>query len=83
MILNAYAERGRYDRVLAVWQEKLRQKPDTPDDMLSLAATYYKLGRTPEAIATINRVIELAPTFKERGEYYIKQMKAGKDIEGK
>jgi 2-hydroxy-3-keto-5-methylthiopentenyl-1-phosphate phosphatase len=36
------------------------------------------MGRNAEAIKVLEEMISLDPSFKERGEYYISEIKAGR-----
>ena len=77
-LIATFADTGRYDRLVALWEERVRQNPDDPETRLSLAASYVELGQREKAIAEIQYVIDQEPTFKEQGEFYITEIRAGR-----
>jgi len=79
LLLNAYGEKGRYDLVTAIWQQKVEKDPNNPQFRLSLAASYIQVGQRQKAIDEIQKVIELNPDFREQGEFYISEIKAGRN----
>lgn len=78
-IINAYAERGEYGKVLSIWQARLKTNPENPQFRLALAATYLKMGEREKAIFELRGVIKLYPDFKTQGEFYIKEIQAGRN----
>lgn len=78
-IINAYAERGEYGKVLSIWQARLKTNPENPQFRLALAATYLKIGEREKAISELRGVIKLYPDFKAQGEFYIKEIRAGRN----
>ena len=78
LFINAYAASKQYDKVALLWVERIKQSPTDPQPHLGLAAAYFELGKRPESIAEIRKAIELQPSFKQQGEFYIQQIQAGK-----
>ena len=58
---------------------KLEQKPDDPQLHVSLAAAYLSNGNRKESIAELQKAIELNPDFKKQGEFYIGEIRAGRN----
>ena len=58
------------DRALVLIEAALKQEPDTPFILDSLAWVQFKLGRIDEAWETINRVIKLGLKEAEVWEHY-------------
>lgn len=79
-VLNAYYVTGQYKTLAMLWKKRVELSPDNPQYRLSLAASYILNNENTKAIAEIEEAIRLAPTFKEQGEQYIKDIKAGKKI---
>lgn len=77
--LNALLQKKQYTEIIAIAKEKEATDPSNPQVHMSLAGLYLKMGRRVEAIAEIQKTIELAPDFKEAGEQYIQQIREGKD----
>ena len=77
--VNAYAKIGDYETVKHIWQTLIEQEPNNAQYYVSLAATYMQLNWREEAIQTLEKAIELEPKFKEQGEFFIKEIRAGKN----
>lgn len=78
-ILRAYAGSGEYEKVAAIWQKKIAEDPENASYHVSLGAAYLLLGRRAEAITEIEKAIELNPAFKVQGEFYINEIRAGRN----
>ena len=52
---------NRFEEAIAEYQQALAAKPDWTDVLNALATAQSKLGRQDDAIATIQRAIELDP----------------------
>ena len=78
-LINAYATTGNYNKLLILLDKKLRSNPNDPQTLLTLAATYLQIGDRAKAVDLIERIIQINPQFKEQGEYYIKEIKAGRN----
>lgn len=70
---------GRYDDIINIAQKRIKLDPTNLRHRITLAAAYLQAGRRSEAILTLNEIIRLDPTFKEKGEYYINEIKAGRN----
>lgn len=78
-ILQAYFNTGQFDTVIEIWKLRVAKDPNNPDLHLNLGATYLQAGQRENAIAEIQKIIELNPAFKEQGEYYISEIRAGRN----
>ncbi|MBI2022983.1 O-antigen ligase family protein [Candidatus Giovannonibacteria bacterium] len=78
-LLNAYGRIGNYQRVRDIWLLFIEQEPNNSQYRVNLAATYLNLGDRLNAIKSIEEAIKLNPSFKEQGEQYIKDIRAGKN----
>lgn len=78
MLVNAYARIDNYARVKEIWQEIIKTE-DTAQNHVSLAASYLNLEERDNAIKELEKAIELNPEFKEQGEYFINEIKAGRN----
>ncbi len=47
--------------------------------MITLTAAYLQAGDRADAIATLEEIIKLQPSFKDQGTYYINEIKAGRN----
>lgn len=77
-ILNAYASINKIGKVIEIIEMAVKNSPDDPNLRLKLAAAYSEIGQNEKAIKELQKVIELQPSFKQQGEYYIDQIKQGK-----
>jgi len=78
-VVRAYPSVGRIDAVAALWQKAIERQPKVPEYHRSLAATYIQLGAREKAIEELEVVIALDPGFKEQGEFFISEIKAGRN----
>jgi len=74
--LNTYANIGDYGSVINILNVRLQKDPKNSQNRLSLASVYSTLGQKDKAIAVIRAIIADDASFKEQGEYYIKQIQA-------
>ena len=58
-------EAKRWDEVIAVYNDALAEKPDHPALLYNLACMEAQAGKKDEAIAHLQRAIELRPEFAE------------------
>ena len=78
-IINAYVERKEYEKVISIRKASLKNNPENPQLRLTLAAAYLKIGERDKSVAEIREVIKLYPDFKAQGEFYIKEIQAGRN----
>ncbi len=77
--INAYAKVGDFEKVKELWQMIILKEPNNAQVHLSLAATYLQFGDRANAIKELEKTIELDPQFKEQGEYFINEIRAGRN----
>lgn len=69
----------KYDELIAVVEKRIELDPTNLQNRITLAASYLEAGRREDAIIAIQKIIALDPSFKERGEYYIAEIRAGRN----
>jgi len=77
-LASAYITVGNMERAKDTWVLLVKVNPLNTQYHISLAAVYSELGMRKEAIKEIEEAIKLTPDFKVQGEYYIKEIKAGR-----
>lgn len=77
--IQAYNASKQFDKVVAIWELFVAKSPNNPQYRISLAAGYLQLGEREKAIEQLEKAIELEPRFREQGEYYIKEIRAGRN----
>jgi len=75
--LNAYKNTKQLDKMVLVAEKMLEKRPNDPQSFITLAATYYEVGRNSDAIIQLEKAIELDPNFKTQGEEFIKAIQDG------
>ncbi len=78
-LIKAYADNGMLNLVVKIWQLRAEKNPNDAQTHLSLAAAYLAVGERQQTIAEIEKAIELNPEFKDQGNYYIKEIQAGRN----
>ncbi|TSC67482.1 MAG: hypothetical protein CEO19_206 [Parcubacteria group bacterium Gr01-1014_73] len=77
--IKAYADTNQYQKVLAIWQARVEKNPNLIKNYIGLGASYLLVGQRTKAIEAIEKAIGLDPSFKEQGEYYIREIRAGRN----
>jgi len=76
--IKAYSDTKQYTRIVAILEGRVKENPTNPQFHVALAAGYLQVNERNKAIAEIQKAIELNPAFKEEGENYIKEIRAGR-----
>lgn len=77
--LRAFAQRNDLNSVIAILNKFLEENPNDIAHRLNLAAVYAQINERGKAVKELETVIAKEPKFKEQGEYYIKEIKAGRN----
>ena len=78
-VVKAYYDVKQYGKVLDIWKARAERKPEDPQAQVSLAAAYLLNGERQRSIAALKKASELNPTFKEQADFYIKEIRAGRN----
>jgi len=73
-ILKAYADVGDYNNVINILNLRLEKDPKNTQNRLTLAGAYMTIGQKQKAIDIIREIIKSDPSFKDKGEEYIRQI---------
>lgn len=76
--IKAYSDTNQYQKVLAIWQLRMKTNP-VAKNYIGLGATYLNMGQRAKSIEAIQKAIDLDLSFKEQGEYYIREIRAGRN----
>lgn len=77
--LNILLSLKQYQKIIEVAQKRVELQPNNLQNRVTLAAAYLEAGMREQSIQILEQAIQLDPSFKEQGEYYINQIKAGKN----
>jgi tetratricopeptide (TPR) repeat protein len=77
-IIQAYYDTKQYSKLVKILEFAVENDPANLQNHLSLAASYLDMGNSAKAIAVLQKAIEINPEFKEQGEFYISEIKAGR-----
>jgi tetratricopeptide (TPR) repeat protein len=78
-VLQIFVSQGLHDRVIEIAKNRVAMRPNDPQQLLTLAAAYLDAGRRQDSINTLRKAIDLDPTFRQKGEYFIKEIESGKN----
>ena len=78
-VFRAYADRGDHQALLSIIAKRIELQPQNASYRLTRAAIYLNLGNRSQAIKELEDAIILDPDFKEQGEYYISEIRAGRN----
>lgn len=68
-----------FSEIVAIAKRRIELDPNNKQHLITLTAAYLQAGRKAEAVTTLEEMIRLDPTFKEKGDYYINEIKAGRN----
>ena len=77
--LKAYAQKNNFEKVTAILKVFIEKNPTNIQYRLNLAAVYLQAGYRTKSIEQLQKAIEAIPDFKKQGEYYISEIKAGRN----
>jgi O-antigen ligase/tetratricopeptide (TPR) repeat protein len=69
----------QYDAIIEVAKKRIALDPGNLQHKITLTAAYLQANRRQEAVQTLEEIIKSNPTFKDKGEYYINEIKAGRN----
>ncbi|MEK7134280.1 MAG: O-antigen ligase family protein [Patescibacteria group bacterium] len=80
---RAYAAHNDFATIVSIWQKRIADAQargaDSAQYHVSLAAAYIGTGQRAKAITELRTAISLDSAFKEQGEFYIKEIEAGRN----
>lgn len=77
--LSVLLDYKQYQKIIDVAKRRVELRPNDQQSRITLAAAYLQANRRTEAVAVLEEIIKLNPAFKEQGEYYINEIKAGRN----
>lgn len=78
-ILNALIASKRLADAVVILETRVSLEPNNAQHYLLLAAAYLDAGQRTKSVQTLRKLIEINPDFKAQGEYYIKEIEAGRN----
>lgn len=78
-LVTAYYVAKQFSKVIELLLARLEKNPNDPQTHVSLAAAYLSSGSRNLAVTELQKAIELNPGFKDQGEFYIKEIRAGRN----
>ncbi len=78
-IVNAYTSVGKFEKLTSFLEGYVKQKPESLKAHLTLSAVYLESGKRQKAITILEQAVARFPEFKEQGEFFIREIKAGRN----
>jgi tetratricopeptide (TPR) repeat protein len=78
-LIQAYANQGDMDKVVAIWELRVENQPNNAQFRLALAAAYLEIEEREQAIEQIERARELDPSLQQQADYLIGEIRAGRN----
>ena len=75
----AYTRAGRYDKAVELWKSLIARDPKNVRYYISLAVVQLEAGLRQDSIESLEKAIEADPQFRELGEFYISEIRAGRN----
>lgn len=76
-LLQGYLELKMLDRAVMVAELRVQNDPTNLQKLQQLSGVYMEAGRRADAISTLEKAIELDPSFKEQGTQFIEGIRQG------
>lgn len=76
-IASAYLSRGRYDKIIAIWEAYVAVNPSNTQGYFTLAAAYYSMGNKEKAIQSLQSAEKADPSITQEAEALIQQVRTG------
>jgi O-antigen ligase/tetratricopeptide (TPR) repeat protein len=78
-LAQAYFQTGNFNKTAIVWNKLIEKEPNNTRFRTALAATLLEVGDRAGAIKEIEKAIEIDPNFKDQGDFYIREIQAGRN----
>jgi O-antigen ligase/tetratricopeptide (TPR) repeat protein len=78
-LVQAYIATKQFDKVVKIWEARVAEEPANPQFRFSLAAAYLETGARQKALDELAKAAEADPSIKEQADFYIKEIKAGRN----
>ncbi|MEK7642590.1 MAG: O-antigen ligase family protein [Patescibacteria group bacterium] len=69
----------QFNTILELANARVRLDPQNMQHRITLAAAYLQANMREKAVGVIQEMIVLDPSFKEKGEYFISEIRAGRN----
>jgi len=76
-IAAAYVNKGRFDKIVEIWDAYVKNHPTDMQGYFTLAAAYYEAKNPAQAIATLQKAEAANPAVKDSAEKLIQEIKDG------
>ncbi|MFZ2886919.1 MAG: O-antigen ligase family protein [Minisyncoccia bacterium] len=77
-IASAYAAQNRYDKIVSLWTEHIKNNPQDLDARFLLAGAYYAMGNSTAAIRELEAAKTAVPEAAAQADQLIQQVRSGK-----
>lgn len=77
--LSVLLSTKQYAKIIEIVKKRIALDPTNLNHRITLTAAYLEAGQRQDAINTVEEIIKLDPTFKEKGDYYISEIRAGRN----
>ncbi len=78
-LMLAYAETNQIDKLISIYQTRIKDSPNDIQSIISLAAGYLKIGKRDLAIKTLQDAVKQSPDYANRIKIWITQIKSGQN----
>lgn len=77
-ILKAYFDTKNFDKVIPIVEARVEKEPLNFQFRINAAAAYLGVNRRTDAIKALQEAISIEPRFKEQGDRWIGEIRAGR-----
>lgn len=77
--IGALFAAGLYNDVVTALNKRIEREPVNTQHKITLASVYLQIGMREAAVGQIQEIIKIDPSFKDRGEYFINEIRAGRN----
>ncbi len=76
-LMQVYSNLKMYDRVIAIWKDRIAKNPHDSQQYIGLATAYYLMKDVPKTIATLQQAIAVDPALAAQWQPVIEQLQSG------
>lgn len=76
-IAAAYVARKRYDKIIEIWEARVKASPTESQPYFTLAAAYFATGNSAKAIGVLEAAGRAIPSAKAQADALIGQIRSG------
>ncbi|HUD03987.1 MAG TPA: O-antigen ligase family protein [Candidatus Paceibacterota bacterium] len=80
-VAKAYLDTNQWQNLISLFETRIATLPEDVNNRTSLIAAYVKAGENAKAIAEINTLVQMYPSYADVGKQAIEEIQSGKSLQ--